>query len=495
SVLVSWTSPGDDNAAGTAASYDLRFSTSAITAGNFGSATPVTGEPAPAVAGTAQSMTVSGLTAGTTYFFAMKTSDEVPNVSPISNVPTGSTLVTPDTTPPAAVVSLSLGTWTQTSVLASWTAPGDDNAVGTAATYDLRFSTSAITAANFASAAPVTGEPAPAVAGTAQSMTVSGLTAGTTYFFAMKTSDEVPNVSPISNVPTGSTLVTPDTTPPAAIANLALGTWTQSSVLVSWTSPGDDNAVGTAVSYDLRFSTSAITAGNFGSATPVAGEPAPAVAGTAQSMTISGLAAGTNYFFAIKTSDEVPNVSTVSNVPTGSTLVIPDTTPPAAIANLSLGSWTQTSVLASWTSPGDDNAAGTATSFDLRFSTSAITAANFGSATPVAGEPVPAVAGTTQSMTVSGLAAGTSYFFAIKTSDEVPNTSAISNVPTGSTLVTPDTTPPAAIANLALSTWTQTSVLVGWTSPGDDNAVGTAASYDLRFSTSAITAANFGTAW
>ena len=49
----------------------------------------------------------------------------------------------------------------------------------------------------------MTGEPTPAAAGTSQNMTVSGLTASTTYYFAMKTSDEVPNTSALSNVASG----------------------------------------------------------------------------------------------------------------------------------------------------------------------------------------------------------------------------------------------------------------------------------------------------
>jgi hypothetical protein len=88
--------------------------------------------------------------------------------------------------------------------------------------------------------------------------------------------------------------------------------------------------VGTATSYDLRYSTSPIAAGSsFALATQVVGEPAPAVAGTAQSMIVVGLAANTTYYFALKTLDEVPNLSGLSNVPTGTTLAaVGDATPP-----------------------------------------------------------------------------------------------------------------------------------------------------------------------
>ncbi len=105
-----------------------------------------------------------------------------------------------------------------------------------------------------------------------------------------------------------------DTTAPAAIANLSAPSSTSSSVTLNWTAPGDDGSTGTASSYDIRYSTSTITSGNWGSATQASGEPAPAAAGTGQSMTVSGLSASTTYYFAMKTKDEVPNESGLSNV-------------------------------------------------------------------------------------------------------------------------------------------------------------------------------------
>jgi len=107
----------------------------------------------------------------------------------------------------------------------------------------------------------------------------------------------------------------PDTTAPLAISNLALSSPSNSAMVVSWTAPGDDDSTGTATTYDLRYATSVITAGNFSSATAVTGEPAPSVAGSSESMSVSGLLPSTTYYFAIQTSDEVPNTSTISNVP------------------------------------------------------------------------------------------------------------------------------------------------------------------------------------
>ncbi len=482
SVQLNWTAPGDDGNTGTATTYDIRYSTSTITAGNWASATQVSGEPAPAVAGTNQNMVISGLSADTTYYFAIETADKVPNWSGLSNVPSAHTV---DSVAPAAVSNLACGTITASSIQLSWTAPGDNGSTGTATTYDIRYSTSAITAGNWANATQVSGEPTPLAAGNNQSMTITGLSPSTTYYFAIETADEVPNWSALSNVPSGTTTAAADTTPPAAVANLSCSNITASSVQLNWTAPGDDGNTGTATTYDIRYSTSAITAGNWASATQVSGEPAPAVAGTNQNMVINGLSGDTTYYFAIETADEVPNWSGLSNVPSAKTS---DTVAPAAVTNLSCSNLTTTSVQLNWTAPGDNGSSGTATTYDIRYSTSTITAGNWASATQVSGEPAPAVAGTNQNMVLSGLSPDTTYYFAMETADEVPNWSGLSNVPSAHTV---DSVAPAAVTNLATSSPTSSSITLTWTAPGDNGSTGTATTYDIRYSTSTITAGNW----
>lgn len=85
-VTLTWTAPGDDGSNGTATQYDLRYTTIPITESTFPLCTTVTGEPVPAVAGSTQICTVSGLNYGTTYYFALKTADERGNWSAISNI-------------------------------------------------------------------------------------------------------------------------------------------------------------------------------------------------------------------------------------------------------------------------------------------------------------------------------------------------------------------------------------------------------------------------
>lgn len=86
------------------------------------------------------------------------------------------------------------------------------------------------------------------------------------------------------------------------------------SPTLHWIAPGDDGNVGRAAEYDVRVSDMPITALNWDSATQMWGEPVPSVSGTAQQYTVEGLEPGTEYFFAIKTADEVQNWSLLSNV-------------------------------------------------------------------------------------------------------------------------------------------------------------------------------------
>jgi len=81
--------------------------------------------------------------------------------------------------------------------------------------------------------------------------------------------------------------IAPDTTRRQRWPILPSPVLSNSAMTVSWTAPGDDGLTWTANSYDLRYSTSAITSENFGSATQVTGEPAPSVALSLESMTVT----------------------------------------------------------------------------------------------------------------------------------------------------------------------------------------------------------------
>jgi hypothetical protein len=216
-----------------------------------------------------------------------------------------------DTTPPAAVTNLAVSASTDTTITVAWNAPGDDGATGTAAQYSIRHSSTNITEGNWAGATPVAA-PVPAQAGTAQSVIIHNPPKSDLHV-GLKTADEAGNWSALSNIVSHS-FSDPggDTIPPAAVTNLTVFASTDTTITVAWHAPGDDGTIGTAARYDIRHSATAITEGNWASATAVEG-PVPALAGTAQNVKIRN-PAKSDLYVGLKTADEADNWSALSNI-------------------------------------------------------------------------------------------------------------------------------------------------------------------------------------
>jgi hypothetical protein len=140
-----------------------------------------------------------------------------------------------------------------------------------------------------------------------------------------------------------------------------------------------------------------------------------------------------------------------------------DTTPPAAVTNLSATALAPDSARLTWSAPGDDGGAGAAAryevrrsvalltetgwtapgddgdsgaaaEYDIRYAGAEITVENWASATPTSGIPAPQAAALREQLLVSGLQRKTTYDFALKTRDDVPGQwSSLSNSPRGTT--------------------------------------------------------------
>ena len=117
----------------------------------------------------------------------------------------GGSALPSDSTAPSDTTDLAASSPTETSMDLAWTAPGEDGSTGTAWAYDVRYSKSTITDGTWAAATLVSLEPGPLGPGSTQSMTVTGLDDSTTYYFALRTLDEVGNPSDLSNVASGTT--------------------------------------------------------------------------------------------------------------------------------------------------------------------------------------------------------------------------------------------------------------------------------------------------
>jgi hypothetical protein len=114
------------------------------------------------------------------------------------------------------------------------------------------------------------------------------------------------------------TVWAPPYTTPAAISNLVATTGAaDGSVDLTWTAVGEDGLIGTASSYQLRYSASAITTqALWDAATPVTvGVPAPSVAGSNETMAVTGLTPGAKYFFAVRAVNAEAAIGGLSNSP------------------------------------------------------------------------------------------------------------------------------------------------------------------------------------
>jgi len=107
--------------------------------------------------------------------------------------------------------------------------------------------------------------------------------------------------------------------------------------------------------------------------------------------------------------------------------VVDDGIAPAVITDLSVASFTDTSITLTWTASGDDSTSGIAANYDLRISNETIHWANFDSTTQIMGLPAPKPAGQTEQFTVSGLTTDSTYYFSLRVTDENGNFNGASN--------------------------------------------------------------------
>ena len=207
-----------------------------------------------------------------------------------------------------------------TSVTLRWTAPGDDWNEGQASQYDLRFSTSPISGTdslswwNSSKTIACTGLSAPAAPGATDSFVVSGLVPGRTYYFVLRTADEIPNWSFFSNVAIVTTSSLPDTSlpgddsPPAPVAGLS-ATPVPQGILLNWSPSPDPDLAG----YVVYRGTSE-------------GELDPLTAQllAATSYTDAEVTPGTTYYYAITAVDNAGNESAVAQ---SAVAIAPETAP------------------------------------------------------------------------------------------------------------------------------------------------------------------------
>ena len=202
---------------------------------------------------------------------------------------------------PGPITDLIAASVSDSTVLLTWTAPGDDGTEGVASTYDVRYGATA----DLSTATIVNLRNHPGQAGTSEAAVVPGSIAG---FYQVRTYDDAGNMS-YSNVAGGS-----DVYPPLAVKDLKARAIGLTDVELYWTATGDDGAVGVARAYDLRYTTDPVlllSEGGWAEAELITGN------------TASDLRPNTKYYFALRAVDDAGNWSGTSNIASSTTWETP----------------------------------------------------------------------------------------------------------------------------------------------------------------------------
>lgn len=329
-VTLKWTATGDDGMFGRVAYNQIRYRTSSFFGAcpaDWNSASTYTlGTVTPLVAGSQQSITLSGLAPGVTYYFMVVGVDEAGNIGD----PCSSSEATAVASAPAAVGPgfyddksaywSYTGTWkTLTDSESLNNSLHQANKLGSTASF--YFTGTQFRLAYWAT--PNQGLVDVYLDG-AYLTTIDQYTpAAHARIYVSPVLVNGPHSVqfiqqslPYINIDGIYIAITTDGGAPDAINDLvATQGFNAGEVDLTWTATGDDpGGVGTATSYDIRYSTSPIlTLADFELAQRVGGvTPVPSAAGTPEGMTVTGLVPGVDYWFAIMATDDA-YYSTLSN--------------------------------------------------------------------------------------------------------------------------------------------------------------------------------------
>ncbi|OGS19579.1 MAG: hypothetical protein A2219_04550 [Elusimicrobia bacterium RIFOXYA2_FULL_50_26] len=200
---LQWTAPIDDLLTGGATdpvkAYLVKYKTTAFSGRDDALTSGTTFQQSwqPAVPHSHEQRLVTGLSEGVTYYTGILSIDKAGSIS--AAVSTASATAT--RVAPAAITSLaaSIGDFPG-EIKLSWIASGDNDREGQASGYLVKYSSNPIgNETDFANAATYTQAWAPLTAGGREEQVLQGLTAGNTYFAAVKVFDGAGNYSVISN--------------------------------------------------------------------------------------------------------------------------------------------------------------------------------------------------------------------------------------------------------------------------------------------------------
>jgi len=160
------------------------------------------------------------------------------------------------------------------------------------------------------------------------------------------------------------------------------------------------------------------------------------------------------YFWRVAAFDNATNQSKWSEVRS----FILDTTPPGKITNLKVEKFTHTTVTLTWTAPGDDGIVGDIVGgkYHIKYSTHLVelSPGRYGVASTDIVWSTNTSPGSIETITIPGLNSGTTYYFQIRTADEVDNWSEWSDIVSAQTLFVAQSTEAVPVLTLTYQTAT-----------------------------------------
>lgn len=478
---LSWTAVGSDGHQNLASAYVLRYGGTVRAINSWHEAIDVPDLPVPAHPGTKETALISGLNENTTYFVALRVLDNQGNTSELSNILRFKTL---GYSTPASVTDLVIEELRPDKFTLNWTAPqdfGEDSPQ--VSRYDLRYARTEITEETWESAEIFTHSLSPSPPETLETLTLPHAMRDTTSYVALKSVDALGNISALSNVVQVPQV---DTLPPDGVIDLAVDDTGEDWIRLSWTAAGDDGQQGQASAVHIRLAPTLNQLKGWDQAIDIPNSLQPSLAGTKDSFTITGLKPDSTFFVALKSVDDFGNTSDMSNIVRASTK---DAEPPAPITDLRVVSSESGNILLEWTAVGEDGMQGQAKTYDIRYAPDPVTLQNWNTLQAASLVPRPAPAGSRETLSLPDpLLPNTTYYIAIVVSDASGNQSPLSNMVT---VTTADTIAPHPITTLAVEMVDQSSVLLRWNSPGDDNVHDTPADYEIRYSQQTLTEATW----
>ena len=416
SLDLTWTKAVDDTSTQAALAYRVYYSTSdnIDTVANA----EANGTPFGSASADISSVSVTGLDASTTYYFNVVVSDGAGNKAVYITV-SQATATPADTTNPVPGNSGTVTTSnvTTASVDLAWTKATDDTSAQAALAYRVYYSTSdnIDTVAN----AEANGTAFGSASADISSVSVTGLTPSTTYYFNVVVSDGAGNKAVYITVSQATATPADTTNPvPGGSGTVTTSNVTTASVDLAWTKATDDTSAQAALAYRVYYSTS----NNIGTVSNAEsnGTSFGSAVADISSVSVTGLDASTTYYFNVVVSDEAGNKAIYTTV-SQATATPPDTTNPVpgGSGTVTTSNITTASVDLAWTKATDDTSAQAALAYRVYYSTSdnIDTVAN----AEANGTAFGSASADISSVSVTGLTDSTTYYFNVIVSDEAGN--------------------------------------------------------------------------